>query len=86
MGTLQVPLNFVVKKTEDGAFEFPYVTTVPEGESLYLKPSTVTIQDLRTSERHPSMDVEGYTWQSVPYEGLDGEAGWEEEYAKKTCE
>lgn len=83
---LHVELNFASENNAPGAFEFPFVTRIATGESLYLTPHVVPVHDLRKDERRPSLEVEGLTWQTVPYEGLDGNDGWEERYAKETCE
>ncbi|KAK0467052.1 uncharacterized protein EV420DRAFT_1506918 [Desarmillaria tabescens] len=90
MSTPPVPfygdLNFASDKSAPGAFAFPFVTCVSSGEPLHLSPHRVQLHDLREEEQRPSLDVEGFTWQTVPFEGLDGEEGWEERYAKETCE
>ncbi|KAK0217910.1 hypothetical protein IW262DRAFT_1437608 [Armillaria fumosa] len=90
MSTPPVPfyreLNFASDKSAPGAFAFPFVTCVSSGEPLHLSPHKVQLHDLRQEEQRPSLDVEGFTWQTVPFEGLDGEQGWEERCAKETCE
>ncbi|KAF8870004.1 hypothetical protein CPB85DRAFT_1355983 [Mucidula mucida] len=82
MADLHADLNFA----SASGFLFPFVTRIDNGEHLQLKAHKVPIYDLRKEERHPDLDVEGFTWTSLPFDGLDGEEGWEERYAKETCE
>ena len=83
---VRVDLNFAVEKSAPGAFEFPFVTRVPSGESLYLSPHKVTVHDLRKEGSQPTLQVEGFTWQTVPYDDLNGPEGWEERYSVAMCE
>jgi len=83
---LRANLNFAIEKDQEGAFEFPYVTREPSGETLHLKTYPIDLHDLRKEAAVPTLDVEGFTWQTVPYSGLDsGMEGWEKKYAEDTC-
>lgn len=81
-----VDLNFAAEKTEPDAFEFPFVTHLRTGGPLYLRPHKVPMHDLRKVEKKPSTDVESFSWEKVPFEGLDGEKGWEQKYQEVMCE
>ncbi|KAF9018239.1 hypothetical protein BDZ89DRAFT_976017 [Hymenopellis radicata] len=83
---LSARLNFSSERSAPGAFEFPLVYRVPSGEPLHLRPGTVPMHDLRQEGHRPSLDTEGYTWQSLPFDGLDGAPGWEERYARECSE
>lgn len=78
-------LNFASDSSAPGAFCYPSVTRVPSGETLHLRSGKVAMHDLRL-ERRPSLDNEGYTWLSLPFDDLDGAPGWEARYARETCE
>jgi len=84
-GPYLAELNFAVEESAPGAFEFPFVFRHPSGKPLYLAPHTVPIHDLRQQIRPPSLDREGFTWLSLPYDDLEGPDGWEDRYAKATC-
>lgn len=79
-------LNFADDKTAPGAFEFPFVKLAANGESLYLSPSDVPMHDLRKETKKPTLEENGFTWVSLPFEGLDEAEGWEDRYSKFTCD
>jgi hypothetical protein len=79
--------NFAVDKSTPGAFEFPDVSCLPSGQRLHLAPFKVPVHDLRQQKRRPSLDVEGFTWLSLPYKDLNGPEGtWEEQYKIFICQ
>lgn len=79
-------MNFASDKGAPDAFEFAHVTCVATGESLYLKPHAVPVYNLRHERHKPSIDSNGYTWEHLPYQGLEEYEGWEDRYAEATCE
>ncbi|KAJ3882391.1 hypothetical protein F5051DRAFT_394736 [Lentinula edodes] len=79
-------LNFTSDKGVPDAFEFPHITSIATGEPLQLKTHKVPVYDLRKIEPRPSIDSNGYTWETLPYPDLDGSEGWEDRYASFTCE
>ncbi|KAF9027206.1 hypothetical protein BDZ89DRAFT_1039599 [Hymenopellis radicata] len=70
---LSASLNFSSASSAPGAFVYPSVCRVPSGETLYLRPGKVVMHDLRLrqDEYRPSLDSEGYTWLSLPFDDLD---------------
>ncbi|KAI4527203.1 hypothetical protein K525DRAFT_257220 [Schizophyllum commune Loenen D] len=79
-------LNFANDKTAPGAFEFPFVKLVANGESLYLSPNEVPMHDLRKEAKKPTLEDNGFTWVNLPFAELDGPEGWQDRYAKFTCD
>ncbi|KAF8911700.1 hypothetical protein CPB85DRAFT_1551322 [Mucidula mucida] len=68
-----------------GRLNFASDSSAPGAFYLHLRSGKVAMHDLRL-ERRPSLDNEGYTWLSLPFDDLDGAPGWEARYARETCE
>lgn len=81
-----VDLNFASEKTAPNAFEFPLITHIKTGGPLWLSPTKVPMHNLRQMERRPTVEEERFSWETVPYDGLDGDEGWEEKYSAFMCE
>ncbi|KAJ3801173.1 hypothetical protein GGU11DRAFT_279196 [Lentinula aff. detonsa] len=79
-------LNFTSHKGASGAFEFPHITCVATGEPLHLKTHKVPVYNLREIKSKPSIDVNSYTWENLPFPDLEGSEGWEDRYGSFTCE
>ncbi|KAL1746263.1 hypothetical protein HDZ31DRAFT_34545 [Schizophyllum fasciatum] len=78
-------LNFAADKSAPSAFEFSFVKLVANEESLYLRPIEVPVYDLRQEPRRPTLEENGITWVSLPFDELNGREGWEKRYAEFMC-
>ncbi|KAF9025969.1 hypothetical protein BDZ89DRAFT_953355, partial [Hymenopellis radicata] len=56
------------------------------GETLYVRAHNVPLHNLREDGYHPSFDVTGFTWKTVPFNGINSGDGWEDRCAKEACE